>query len=49
MKRNLVVFSDSFDLLAALFIALFGAPSGGSSEGRAMWGSLDVVMGEIDR
>lgn len=31
-------------LLHALFIALFGAPAGGSPEGRAMWGSLDVVL-----
>ena len=31
-------------LLHALAISLFGAPSGGSREGRAMWGSLDVVI-----
>ena len=31
-------------LLHALAIMLFGAPSGGSREGRAMWGSLDVVI-----
>lgn len=31
-------------LLHALAILLFGAPSGGSSEGRAMWGSLQVVI-----
>src|SRR5689334_13282754 len=31
-------------LLHALFIALFGAPSGGSREGRAMWGSLNVTL-----
>ncbi|HEX3097507.1 MAG TPA: hypothetical protein VHQ02_07295, partial [Usitatibacter sp.] len=31
-------------LLHALAIALFGAPSGGSREGRAMWGSLQVVL-----
>jgi hypothetical protein len=31
-------------LLHALTILLFGAPSGGSSEGRAMWGSLQVVI-----
>ncbi len=31
-------------LLHALAILLFGAPSGGSREGRAMWGSLDVVI-----
>ena len=31
-------------LLHALAIALFGAPSGGTSEGRAMWGSLQVVL-----
>lgn len=32
-------------LLHALAVLLFGAPSGGSSEGRAMWGSLQVVLG----
>src|SRR6266436_5591490 len=31
-------------LLHALFISLFGAPSGGSREGRALWGALDVVL-----
>jgi hypothetical protein len=31
-------------LLHALFISLFGAPSGGSREGRALWGSLQVVL-----
>ena len=31
-------------LLHILAILLFGAPSGGSREGRAMWGSLDVVI-----
>lgn len=31
-------------LLHAMAIMLFGAPSGGSREGRAMWGSLDVVI-----
>ena len=31
-------------LLHALFIALFGAPSGGSREGRAMWGSMQVEL-----
>jgi hypothetical protein len=31
-------------LLHALFITLFGAPSGGSREGRALWGSLQVVL-----
>ena len=31
-------------LLHALAIMLFGAPSGGRSEGRAMWGSLQVVI-----
>jgi len=31
-------------LLHALAIILFGAPSGGSREGRAMWGSLQVVL-----
>ena len=31
-------------LLHALAIALFGAPSGGSREGRALWGSLQVVL-----
>ena len=31
-------------LLHALAILLFGAPSGGSKEGRALWGSLDVVI-----
>lgn len=31
-------------LLHAMAILLFGAPSGGSREGRAMWGSLDVVI-----
>src|SRR5476649_2826543 len=37
-----------FVLLSVLFhaiaIALFGAPSGGSSEGRAVWGALQVVL-----
>jgi hypothetical protein len=31
-------------LIHALAIMLFGAPSGGSREGRAMWGSLQVVL-----
>jgi hypothetical protein len=31
-------------LLHAMAILLFGAPSGGSREGRAMWGGLDVVI-----
>jgi hypothetical protein len=31
-------------LLHALLIALFGAPSGGSREGRAMWGSMQVEL-----
>jgi hypothetical protein len=31
-------------LLHAMFIALFGAPSGGSAEGRAMWGSMQVEL-----
>jgi hypothetical protein len=31
-------------LLHALFIALFGAPSGGSPGGRAMWGSMKVEL-----
>jgi hypothetical protein len=31
-------------LLHAMAIMLFGAPSGGSPEGRAMWGALDVVI-----
>jgi hypothetical protein len=31
-------------LLHALFIMLFGAPSGGSREGRAMWGALNVTV-----
>src|SRR5258708_1198140 len=31
-------------LLHALFISLFCAPSGGSREGRALWGALDVVL-----
>ena len=31
-------------LLHALAISLFGAPAGGSSEGRAMWGSLEVTI-----
>jgi len=31
-------------LLHALAIMLFGAPSGGSREGRAIWGSLQVVL-----
>ena len=31
-------------LLHALAITLFGAPSGGSREGRALWGSLQVVL-----
>jgi hypothetical protein len=32
--------------LHALFIVLFGAPSGGSREGRAMWGALNVTLAE---
>jgi hypothetical protein len=31
-------------LLHALAISLFGAPSGGSREGRALWGSLQVLL-----
>jgi hypothetical protein len=31
-------------LLHAMAIILFGAPSGGSKEGRAMWGALNVVI-----
>ena len=31
-------------LLHALAITLFGAPAGGSREGRAMWGSLEVTL-----
>ena len=31
-------------LLHALFILLFGSPTGGSPQGRAMWGSLDVTI-----
>ncbi len=31
-------------LLHAIAILLFGAPPGGSREGRAMWGSLNVVI-----
>lgn len=31
-------------LLHAMAILLFGAPAGGSREGRAMWGSLDVRL-----
>jgi hypothetical protein len=31
-------------VLHALFIALFGAPTGGSREGRAMWGSMQVEL-----
>jgi len=31
-------------LLHALFIVLFGSPSGGSPQGRALWGSLDVTI-----
>jgi hypothetical protein len=31
-------------LLHAMFIALFGAPSGGSADGRAMWGSMKVEL-----
>ena len=31
-------------LLHGLFIALFGAPSGGSRDGRAMWGSMQVEL-----
>jgi hypothetical protein len=31
-------------LLHLLLIALFGAPSGGSREGRAMWGSMQVEL-----
>ncbi|MBK6981357.1 MAG: hypothetical protein IPH30_07570 [Betaproteobacteria bacterium] len=31
-------------LLHALFILLFGTPTGGSREGAAMWGRLDVTI-----
>lgn len=31
-------------LLHALFIALFGAPTGGSREGQAMWGTMSVEI-----
>src|SRR6185295_6950631 len=31
-------------LLHAIAILLFGAPPGGSREGRAMWGSMDVQL-----
>jgi hypothetical protein len=31
-------------LLHALFIVLFGAPSGGSREGRAMWGTIEAKL-----
>lgn len=31
-------------VLHALFILLFGSPTGGSREGRASWGSLDVTI-----
>jgi hypothetical protein len=31
-------------LVHAVAIALFGAPGGGSSEGRAVWGALQVVL-----
>lgn len=31
-------------LLHALAITLFGAPTGGSREGRAMWGTLNVLL-----
>src|SRR3954465_292191 len=31
-------------LLHAIAILLFGAPPGGSREGRAMWGSLNVAI-----
>jgi hypothetical protein len=31
-------------LLHAIAIAIFGAPSGGTSEGRAVWGALQVVL-----
>ena len=33
-------------LLHGLFIMLFGAPSGGSREGRAMWGALNVLLAD---
>jgi hypothetical protein len=36
-------------LLHAIAILLFGAPVGGSREGRAMWGSLNVVIREAYR
>lgn len=36
-------------LLHVLFITLFGAPSGGHREGRAVWGSLNVVIKESFR
>ena len=31
-------------LLHVMFILMFGAPSGGSREGRAMWGSMQVLL-----
>jgi excinuclease UvrABC ATPase subunit len=34
-------------LVHAMAITLFGAPSGGSSEGRAMWGALQVVLQDV--
>jgi hypothetical protein len=43
-KRHVARFLILSALLHALFILLFGAPSGGSREGRAMWGSLQVDL-----
>lgn len=43
-KRHVARFALLSILLHALVILIFGAPSGGSREGRAMWGSLQVLL-----
>ena len=43
-RPTLVQFVVLSMCLHALVILLFGAPSGGSREGRAMWGSLEVDL-----
>ena len=43
-ERRLTQFVVLSMLVHALAILMFGAPAGGHREGRAMWGSLDVVL-----
>jgi hypothetical protein len=48
-ERRLTQFVVLSILLHTVAILLFGAPVGGSREGRAMWGSLNVVIREAVR